>query len=114
MEDQLRQTLLETVEACLEAQLTAVRKLKTKSIQPERPRREKSKSNLSIVEDILASAGEPLHISEIMRRSQLTFGRQLNRESLGSALIKCVARKDRFIRTAPNTFGLLATDTKGS
>lgn len=107
MADELRRILLETVEACLDAQLTAVRKLRRAEASEEKPQQEKRKSNLSIVEDILNTAGEPLHISEIISRAQIV-GRQLNRESLGSALIKCVARRDRFVRTAPNTFGLLA------
>ena len=112
MSDDVRQVILETIEASLEAQLAAVRRLRGKDNAPERPRPDKRKSNLSIVEDLLISEGGPLHSSEIIRRAQTTFGRHLDRESLVSALTKCVARKDRFCRPAPNTFALLPASGK--
>ena len=107
MPEDVRQIILETIEASLEAQLAAIRKLHGKGSAPERPRPGKRKSNLGIVEDLLIAEGGPLHSSEIIRRAQATFGRHLDRESLVSALTKCVARKDRFCRPAPNTFALL-------
>jgi hypothetical protein len=48
-----------------------------------------------------------LHISEILNLAAKRHGIQLDRESIVSALAKRVARKDRFVRTAPNTFSLL-------
>jgi hypothetical protein len=58
--------------------------------------------------DILRSAAPaPLHISELIERIQARFGVAIDRESLVSALSKRVARKDRFSRTAPNTFAAL-------
>jgi hypothetical protein len=61
---------------------------------------------MSMVEDILAEAAQPLHISAIIERAKSRFGQSLDRESLVSALTKRVKRKDRFVRSAPNTFGL--------
>ena len=61
---------------------------------------------MSIVEDILAEAGQPLHVSAIIERAKSRFGQSLDRESLVSALTKRVKRKDRFVRSGPNTFGL--------
>jgi hypothetical protein len=60
-----------------------------------------------MVYDILRSAGRPLHISEIMTLVAKRHGVTLDRESIVSALAKRVARKDRFARTAPNTFSVL-------
>jgi len=67
------------------------------------------RSQISIVEAILRQAGgKPLHVSEIIERALKSFGQRLDRESLVSALSKRVARGDRFVRSAPNTFGLLS------
>jgi ribose 5-phosphate isomerase len=57
--------------------------------------------------DILKAAGAPLHASEIISRIAASFGVVIDSESLVSALSKRVARKDRFTRTARNTFALL-------
>ena len=110
MADDVRKILLETIEASLEAQLTAVRRLRTKAppgIDSTPANAKKSTSQLKIVEDILIGAGHPLHVSEIIARAQSHFSRKFNRESLVSSLTKCVAQGNRFTRTAPNTFGLL-------
>ena len=112
MPEDLREIVLETIEASLEAQLAAVRRLRGKEAASKVARAEKRKSNLSIVFDILTSAGQPLHASEIIKRAKIAFGRSLNRESLVSALTKCVANNDRFMRTAPNTFALLGWSGK--
>ena len=107
MSDDVRQIILETIEASLQAQLAAIRKLRGKKIPLEEAIPNKRKSNLSIVFDILEAEGQPLHASDIIQRARALFGRHLGRESLVSALTKCVAQKDRFTRTAPNTFALL-------
>jgi hypothetical protein len=56
--------------------------------------------------DVLRKARGPLHVSEILTRIQAAFGLAVDRESLVSSLTKKVARGDRFLRTARNTFGL--------
>ena len=56
--------------------------------------------------DILKKARGPLHVAEILTRIQTSFGIAVDRESLVSSLTKKVARGDRFVRTAKNTFGL--------
>jgi hypothetical protein len=56
--------------------------------------------------DVLKKARTPLHISELLDRIHAGFGVRVDRESLVSSLTKKVARGDRFVRTAPNTFGL--------
>jgi hypothetical protein len=58
--------------------------------------------------DILRKARTPLHVAEILSRIEASFKVSVDRESLVSSLTKKVARGDRFVRTASNTFGLLA------
>jgi len=102
--EEVRDIILETIVESLEAQVRALRKLRT-SREAEKPR-EKRMSQLGIVIDILTKAGRPLHVSEIIAEAEKAFGVKLERESLVSALSKKVMKKDRFIRTDKNTFTL--------
>ncbi len=103
MGDEIREVILETIESSLDAQLRAVRRLRSPE---EEPSSEKRMYQIDMVHDVLKSSGEPLHISEIISRVQARFGVELNRESIVSSLSKKVARGDRFARTNKNTFGL--------
>ena len=106
----IRDTILDTLEECLDAQLQAVRRLRRsgpakKGAQPNKSPKE-SRSQVDMAYDILKEAAQPLHISEILSRIKTRFGRQIDRESLVSALTKRVARADRFVRSDKNTFAL--------
>jgi hypothetical protein len=112
MLEDVRKILLETIEASLEAQLVAVRRLRARDSLGSAPasgKPRKGTSQLNLIEDILRKTGHPLHVSEIIEHAQNRFARKLDRESLVSSLTKRVAHGDRFMRTAPNTFGLLAS-----
>ena len=101
-------TILETIEASLEAQLAAVRARREKhSAAALRPKRKRHKPHLDLVEEVLRRAGEPLHVKEILHRVKILFDRDLERDSLVSAISKQIIHHERFIRTAPNTFALL-------
>lgn len=102
-DDGLREVVLEAMEASLEAQLKAVRRLRSPTAPEPKPKR---RSQTEIVYDVLVSAGGPLHINEIIHRAKADHGRQLNRESIVSALTKKVAAGDRFVRTDKNTFAI--------
>ena len=107
MSEEVRQVILETIESALDAQLRAVRKLRRGEPGQDKEKAPRSRrSQMSMVEDILAEAGQPLHISAIIERAKSRFGQSLDRESLVSALTKRLKRKDRFVRSGPNTFGL--------
>jgi hypothetical protein len=107
MSDEVRKAILETIETALDAQLRAVRRLRRgEATQPRERTPRAGRSQMSMVEDLLAEAGQPLHISSIIERAKSRFNQELDRESLVSALTKRVKRKDRFVRSAPNTFGL--------
>ena len=107
----IRDTILETFEECLEVQLRAVRGLRRAGPQSAKAARQakgvkESRSQVDMAYDILKEAARPLHISEILSQIKTRFGRQVDRESLVSALTKRVARADRFMRTGKNTFAL--------
>jgi hypothetical protein len=111
--DSIREIILETIEACLGAQLRAVRKLRGASSTDSSPgaapagaKNIKGMSQLNMAFDILKETGQPLHISQLLKRIHDRFGQQVDRESLVSALTKRVQRADRFVRTEKNTFGL--------
>jgi hypothetical protein len=110
MADDLREIVLDTIEASLEAQLSAVRRLRKNPAPLKGVRKARSsRSQLDIVLDLLKEANRPLHITEIVEQAHKRFAQKLDRESLVSALSKRVARGDRFKRTAPNTFGALGS-----
>ena len=111
MSEEIRKVILETVESVLDAQLRAVRRLRRgeeeHSAQSTAEKgRHKRRSQMSMVEDLLVEAAQPLHISLIIEQAKSRFNQVLDRESLVSALTKRVKRKDRFVRTGPNTYGL--------
>lgn len=69
----------------------------------------KRASNLSMIEAVLKAAGKPLHVTDLIGAVEKQFGVILDRDSLSSALGKQVHKERRFVRVAPNTFGLRQT-----
>ena len=63
-------------------------------------------SNIEIVQNVLNSAGHPLHISDIIQMAEKDHQVRLNRDSIVSAILKKINAGQTFIRTAPNTFAL--------
>ena len=108
MPDDVKDTILTVVEASLEAQLRAVRRLRRGESAGRPARRHKGLSQVDMAHDVLKKARGPLHIAEVLARIQTTFGVTVDRESLVSSLTKKVGRGDRFVRTDRNTFGLRA------
>ena len=106
MNDDFKNLFLSTFEACLDAQLRAVRRLRQAPPTPRQPRTQKGLSQVDMAFDILKKARAPLHISDILARIQSQFGVTVDRESLVSSLTKKVARGDRFLRPHKNTFTL--------
>lgn len=106
MADEVRDIVLEVIEASLDAQLRAVRRLRRAASVPRERRPRRSLSQVDMAYDVLQAAGGPLHISELLARIQARFGVTIDRESLVSSLSKKVHRGDRFTRTGKNAFGL--------
>lgn len=106
MDNDLRSLILDTVESCLDAQLRAVRRLRHPVTATPKGRVRQGLSQVDMAFDILRKARSPLHISLLLQRIHSAFGVAVDRESLVSSLTKKVARGDRFLRTAKNTFSL--------
>lgn len=102
----VRDAVLSAMEASLEAQLRAIRRLR---LDPEgsssnRPRA--PLSQVAMAEEVLRRAGTSLHVSEIIERIKKNHHVEIDSESLVSALSKRVQRGDRFVRSGPNEFAL--------
>jgi hypothetical protein len=107
MNDETKDLILSVFEASLDAQLRAVRRLRQgEPTATAAPPRRKGLSQVDMAFDILKKARSPLHVSQILDRIQSQFGVAVDRESLVSSLSKKVARGDRFLRPAKNTFSL--------
>ena len=106
MPDDLKDSILTIFEASLDAQLRAVRRLRQGEPAAPQASRRKGLSQIDMAYDILKKARAPLHISQLLARIQSVFGVAVDRESLVSSLSKKVARQDRFLRPAKNTFTL--------
>src|ERR1700678_258704 len=104
MDQNIRDTILEAMEASLEAQLSAIRRLREKAAKAAAPKRTRGGSQLDMVYDVLKEAGQPLHLNEIISRVNLRFGVKVDSDSLGSAITKRVVKKQTFSRTAKSTF----------
>ena len=81
--------------------------------QQEQRQSQQRTSNIEIVENILSSAGRPLHVSDIIRVAEKEHHVQLNRDSIVSAILKKIGAGQTFIRTAPNTFSLKTDEKEG-
>jgi DNA-directed RNA polymerase delta subunit len=75
-------------------------------VSPPEETRKKRTSHFSMIEAVLAAAGKPLHVNEIIAAIEKEFAITLDRDSLSSAILKQVRKEKRFVRVAPNTFGL--------
>jgi hypothetical protein len=106
MPDDLKDSILSIFEASLDAQLRAVRRLRSGQRESTPARRRQGLSQVDMAYDILKKARTPLHISELLAHIRSTFHVSVDRESLVSSLTKKVARGDRFLRPDKNTFGL--------
>jgi|SRR5438128_8384748 len=106
MNDDLKQSILSICEASLDAQLRAVRRLRKGDSGAPPPSRKAGLSQVDRAYDVLKKARAPLPVSDLLARIKTSFSVAVDRESLLSSLSKKVARGDRFLRTANNTFGL--------
>ena len=108
MESKIPEWFLSFYESLFLAQLRAVRQLKSPKAKKQKRIEDKSMSNMDMAIDILQRAQRPLHISEIIAQVKTKHGVTLDRESLVSALVKKVHRRQGLSRSAPNTFEIEA------
>jgi len=104
MESKIQEWFLSFYESLFLAQLRTVRQLKSPKPWKAKRVEGKSMSNMDMAVDILRRGQKPLHISEIIAQVKTKHGVTLDRESLVSALVKKVHRRQGLSRTAPNTF----------
>jgi len=96
--------MIEFHEALLQSQLKVVYRYQQQT--PRLKQKGKRTSKLDIVEHILGSSDQPLHISKIIDTAKHDYHVTLERDSIVSALIKKIKAGTRFVRVAPNTFDL--------
>jgi hypothetical protein len=108
MESRIPEWFLSFYESLFLAQLRAVRQLKSPKLKKAKPPEDKGMSNMGMAIDILRRAQKPLHISEIIAQVKAKYRVTLDRESLVSALVKKVHRRQGLSRSAPNTFEIEA------
>jgi len=96
--------ILELAKELLQSQLKVIYRHQRQS--PQLREKLKRTSNLDIVEDILTSAGQPLHVSKIIEIAKNDYNVSLQRDSIVSAMIKQIRSGLRFERIAPNAFTL--------
>lgn len=96
--------IVEFQKELLQSQLKIIRRYQQQS--PQSKKHPKRTSKLDIVEDILLSANQPLHIAKIIQAAQNDYNVTLQRDSIVSALVKKIQAGERFVRVAPNTFTL--------
>jgi hypothetical protein len=94
-------------ESLLKSQLTTIREFLRRGEKPTFKPREKGRSQMSIIYDILHSSLAPLHVSEIITRAKEEFHVDLDRESVVSAVTKKVKSGRMFKKVGPNTFAIL-------
>jgi hypothetical protein len=102
--NQLRELLnghhAETELPVSEPKSPAVRRYKKK-------RKKRPESSIAWSEAILSKVGHPLHVDDLIQRIEREHGQNVAKQTLVSGLSRLVKGGDRFIRTAPNTFGLI-------
>lgn len=113
MSENVRDTMLDVIEASLEAQLNAVRRLRKSGATQPAAKERKGRSHLDMAHIVLADADGPLHLKEIVQRIGERFGAHVDSDSLGSALTKLVVKEQRFCRPAKNTFALMEEKDAG-
>ena len=108
MGSEIPEWFLSFYESFFSAQLRTVRQLKSPKTRKVKERARKGMSNMAMALDILRRAQRPLHVSEIIAQVKAKYGVALDRESLVSALVKKVHRRQGLSRSAPNTFEIEA------
>jgi hypothetical protein len=114
METKFSEYLLNLHESLLRAQLNVIRQLRKEAGLQELDKPKKGMSQMDMVYYILEQAQQPMHVNEIIAIAKERFDVKLDKESVVSALTKRIKRKDRFIKTAPNTFALIVQEHEGA
>ena len=106
--DGIKDLILDIEEEKLKSQLKTIRKLRGKDLEEEKVvlSSDKSMSQIEMVYNILYQSKTPMHITDIIDKIKELYGKDVDRESIVSSLVKKVAKNDCFCRTGKNTFSL--------
>lgn len=106
---EVRELVLDVLEASLELQLRAVRQLRGTEPMPPPVRVRRALRKQSLVDlslQVLQDERRPLHISELVGLLLKRFGRVTDRDSLTSSLSKKAAQKHLVRKCGRGTFAL--------
>ena len=106
--EETRDLVLSVLAQGLRAQLRLIARLRREGRAAPPPRARLT--NVEMAQDVVTRAGHALHIREIAAAIRQRHGATVKPTSLTSSLIKCARRKQFFVLTGPNTFGLLGRD----
>ena len=114
MANKIIEDLVNLYESLLRSQLNTLKQFRKDAgyIEQEKPV-ERRMSHMDMVYNILKRTEQTMHVNDIIIAIEKNFGIKVDRDSLVSALAKRVARQDRFIKTAPNTFALISQELGG-
>jgi len=113
MADEIRETILKTLETLFELQLRSVRQLLGEEDVPTIKQRKKGVRRKSLVDscvNILTSENRPLHVNQLVDLLRERYGRITDRDTISSALAKKVRQGVLVKQTGPATFALLKTE----
>ncbi len=99
-------------ESLLRSQLKVIREFLKDGEEHKPDPRPRRTSQIGIVYDILTEAGEPMHLTEIIRRAKSDFNVEIEPGSIVSALTKKVNSGRMFRRVGPSTFEILEAPKK--
>ena len=106
--------ILNFYESMLRVQINTLKQIrKGLGLTDDEAAKEKRKSHMDMVYDVLIDARRPMHVNDIIVEIEKRFAIKLDKDSLVSALTKRVMRQDRFTKTAPNTFALISQESGG-
>lgn len=97
------QAYLKVKQKLLESQLKTILDLQ----QQLSPTKEKKKTQIEMVFDILSDAEASLHIKEIIYRVGKKYDIDLDRETIVSSIAKKIAKGVLFKRVGPNTYDII-------
>ena len=110
MADDIKKTILKTLETHYELQLNSVRQLLAEEDVPIIGQRKMGVRRQSLVDvciKILTSENQPLHVNKLVELLRERYGRITDRDTISSALAKKVRLGVLVKQTGPATFGLL-------
>lgn len=113
MSDDIRKTILKTLETIYELQLISIRQLLgDEDIQPyRRPKKGVRRQSLvDCIVQLLVAEKQPLHVNQLVDLLRERYGRITDRDTISSALAKKVRQGLLIRQTGPAIFDLIKSE----